>query len=201
METRSSSKKLKTIEDKEDTESGDENEENETEPESEKEEEEAESGGENEENETEMENDENGERSAQTRSSVINDGRVKCTQCQKTYSKISNLNTHIKIVHRFNRWVCPQPKCLQQCATKQSLKRHIERKHSSLNTKKGNRKRSCQLNEYEYFGEGELSDSAKLAKIKRLDQELRSKESEIKALKEKNLKLQQENEQLKALNQ
>lgn len=136
-------------------------------------------------------------------------GRVKCPLCTKTYSKKSNMNAHVKIKHRLNRWVCPQAECNRMCATKASLQRHVERKHTRQNIltkhRKGSRKRSrkqmenqLDFNECEYFGADELSDAAKTAKIRRLEQELQREKDKTKSLEENLLQLKQENEQLKA---
>lgn len=103
------------------------------------------------------------------------------------------MNAHVKSAHKGHRWVCNHEECSQECTSKASLKRHIERKHLGPLNKilcerkgSGKRKLSIDLAEREYFGDDELTEGAKIAKIRRLENELKAKEIEIQTLKEEN---------------
>lgn len=127
--------------------------------------------------------------------------KVCCPHCEKTFSKTANMNAHIKSSHKGHRWVCYHEECAQECSTKASLKRHIERMHTSklLRGRKGNRRvvATVDLTEREYFGDDELTDKAKMMKIRRLENELKLKDEEIQKLKKINERLNAENEKLK----
>lgn len=102
----------------------------------------------------------------------------------------------MKTTHQRRRWECSFENCDQLCTTKSSLKRHIERYHSQPTSEilRG-RKRSkhiipnAELIEREFFGE-ELTDAAKMAKIRRLEKEAKEKDTEIERLKELNAQLE-----------
>lgn len=67
-----------------------------------------------------------------------------------------------------HRWVCYHEECQQECSSKASLQRHIERMHSSriLRGRKRSRKvETIDLTEREYFGEDDLTDKANMKKF------------------------------------
>lgn len=99
------------------------------------------------------------------------------------------MNAHVKTAHKGARWICKiLQECLQDFVSKASLNRHIGRLHSGPmdklvgRLKDRKRKAKMDLRETEYFGD-DLTDGAKIAKIRRLEKE--------------NGKLKKENERLK----
>lgn len=122
--------------------------------------------------------------------------KCECKHCGKKFSKKSNLNAHIKTAHLGHRFVCQFDGCDQECTKKASLLRHINRYHSSTNnllrSRHASRKRvvTIDLTEREYFNETQLTEKAKMAKIRRLEFELKRKDETINELNKeiKNLK-------------
>lgn len=115
------------------------------------------------------------------------------------------MNAHIKSKHQGLRWICEIDDCDQACTTKASLRRHIARAHlppinSILRNLPDSQAvaSSHDLKEKEYFDEGELTDGAKMAKIRRLESELKTKDTIIEALTKSYERLKEENEILKA---
>lgn len=101
--------------------------------------------------------------------------RVKCDFCSKTYSKISNLNTHIKIKHNGRRFICKY--CKEEQTTKDSHIRHLNRKHTG--------KSIDDISENEFFinERVEMTNSAKNALIKRLTSQVNLQKTVITDLK------------------
>lgn len=128
--------------------------------------------------------------------------KISCDTCGRLYSKRSNLNAHIRSVHNLAKWECPD--CQEIFSTKTSLKRHIFRKHPKLvkRDKKSSQAGSLKvnLNEQEYFGMYELSDGAKLAKIRRLEKEVEGKNTKIKILEDLNAALRKHVNELREQN-
>ena len=56
--------------------------------------------------------------------------KYECEQCHKTYSKISNLNTHQQSVHQGVKYACHQ--CDYQATQQGALKKHIQSKHEGV---------------------------------------------------------------------
>lgn len=144
------------------------------------------SGSEKNENENDQDEEEQGKSDQQEPSD--DEDRIRCEYCDRTYSKVSNLNAHIKTAHKGVRWICPNDECKLDFASKASLKRHIQRIHSGPMTKLGLRRKrrasEINLKEREFFGD-DLTDGAKIAKIQRLENQIESKDKLIKTLKNK----------------
>lgn len=122
------------------------------------------------------------------------------------------MTAHVKSKHLGRRWRCPD--CPQECTTKGSLARHIQRIHKKLGKILNNRNKSkrnidqisekVDLKEREYFadenGEDLLTDGAKMAKIRRLEKEVEDKNIEIQQMKDLISNLMQTNEALNNVN-
>lgn len=96
-------------------------------------------------------------------------------------------------VHLGHRWTCSHDGCEQKSVSKQSLKRHIERIHtqptgSILHGRAGNDNRRKKND-----GKNELTDNGQMAKIRRLEGELKSKDLIIDALIKAYSSLKEEN--------
>lgn len=111
---------------------------------------------------------------------------VSCKYCNKSYSKSSNLNAHIKSAHEGRRFLCNYPGCTMDFTVKASLERHIHQFHSQQDSEdEGN---PNPIVECEYFVDGSkvvLSEKAKLKKIQRLERtirELNARNAELQKL-------------------
>lgn len=119
--------------------------------------------------------------------------RIPCSSCDETFSTKSNMNAHMRSVHLGHRWTCSHDGCEQKCVSKPSLKRHIERIHTQptgpiLDGSAGN----------ENDGKNELTDNGQMAKVWRLEADIKSKDLMIDALTKAYSSLKEENEVLKA---
>lgn len=135
--------------------------------------------------------------------------RIPCSSCDKTFSTKSNMNAHMRSVHLGHRWTCSHDGCEQKCVSKQSLKRHIERIHTQptgpiLDGSAGNERDANQADELmpivenENDGKNESTDNGQMAKIRRLEADIKSKDLMIDALTKAYSSLKEENEMLKA---
>lgn len=110
-------------------------------------------------------------------------GLVPCQFCSKMFSKISNLNTHIRAEHEKHRFECPI--CEKLFKSSYALRQHIN--NPKLHEKRANRSRFFDTKTTIVIpnenGGYELSDSAKNELITKLKLEIVSLEAESKSLR------------------
>lgn len=95
----------------------------------------------------------------------VSEDRAKCPTCHKTYSKLSNLNQHIKNKHSGRVFICPH--CQEEQTSKDAHKKHLKRRHGNDSVI------NVEENEHTIQEERvELTNEAKDALIKRLQAEL-----------------------------
>lgn len=107
---------------------------------------------------------------------------VQCEYCPKTFSKISNKNTHMKIKHVGRRFICTE--CNEVFTTKFTHVRHMKRSHPHVTNPQ-----NIDENEVYVADNIEMTDAAKSALIKRLRKEIEQKDKRIKKYKKKVKKL------------
>lgn len=125
--------------------------------------------------------------------SKLKNKRAICGTCKKTFSKISNLNQHIKNVHLGRAFVCTL--CNEKQSTKHAHLRHIERFHKDENVQ------NVEENEIYVKEKSEkLSEKAKDAMIIRLKKENEAIRNELAEYKAKDAiisKLREENDAIR----
>lgn len=97
---------------------------------------------------------------------------VLCDQCGKYFSKPSNLSAHVKKVHKGLRWICSI--CNQEQVSKHSHIRHYQTKHPDVevpNTTENKRYVSFLI---------DMTDDAKSAQLKKLQDRLNAQEALMK---------------------
>lgn len=104
--------------------------------------------------------------------------RLKCQHCDKTYSKLSNLNNHIESKHKLRRFNCTI--CNKPLSSKFAFDRHMKNKH--------NQKEAVNA----YANESYILDRSTVAteralveKIKVLEKSNSEKDSVIASLKQR----------------
>lgn len=102
----------------------------------------------------------------------------KCSECPKTFSKKSNLTTHVKSKHFGKKWVCPF--CEKEQSSKFSHIRHVEKC-------KQRKKREYDPDENVYLMlyNTDLSPESKSFLIKNLEKRDKKKSERIKDLNQK----------------
>ncbi|XP_055307812.1 UPF0746 protein DDB_G0281095-like [Sitodiplosis mosellana] len=116
---------------------------------------------------------------------------IQCNQCNRSFSKQSNLNAHIKSAHLQTKYLCPDDDCSDDFTTSSSLRRHLKRAH-----KENFEELNPFIPEQEYIlnkGNYIRSESANLAKIKRLTNLIAVQDEELDELKEEFRKLSEKN--------
>lgn len=107
---------------------------------------------------------------------------VQCKFCAKMFSKISNLNIHIRADHEKQRFECPI--CEKLFKSSFALRKHVN--NLKMHEKGANRARLLDTKSTKMIlnknGGYELSDSAKNELITQLKQEIVSLEAESKTL-------------------
>lgn len=98
-----------------------------------------------------------------------------CSKCNKTYSKPSNLYTHIRNKHKGIRWVCPT--CKEVQTSKYSHIRHIQNVHPGVAV--GN----VDENMFEMADKVEMTSKAKSAFIAKLITKVETQAKTIEAFK------------------
>lgn len=102
--------------------------------------------------------------------------------CNKKYSKVSNLNTHVRKDHEFIRWVCPIAGCAERQVSKDAHIRHCESKHGV------DVRAVADGHQFSFKDQMQLTDAAKDARIHSLVKILEERNRMINAYYEELVK-------------
>lgn len=114
---------------------------------------------------------------------------VRCDICNKSYSKKSNLNAHIAVMHKGRRFICMI--CEEDQTTKASYVRHMKRKHPDHPID------DVQEKEFYATDKIQMTEAAKDALLERLSKELAKKNKIISKQKKIIEQLKEEVKQMK----
>ncbi|KAL1940607.1 hypothetical protein VTO73DRAFT_8042 [Trametes versicolor] len=70
----------------------------------------------------------------ENRTSISNPTTFVCSECPgKTWTRLYNLNVHIRTVHRGERpHACPDPACTRRFSRKHDMQRHFQSRHTNM---------------------------------------------------------------------